>query len=511
MEQLKELVIGGSDEASRSLADDVARCVSGLLAEGCKAGDRIAVLMRNCREQLVVTLAAQHLGAYPVQMNWHSQAPELHYVLADCGACLLAAHTDLLTILDARQIAQLSVISVAPNAELADAYRIPPEKQQVKRDSREWQQWLAPHEPSRTPPSPAVESIIYTSGTTGNPKGVRRFASTPQQVLLTEKTRRQMTGIDAGARVMVPAPLYHTAPHMFALRAVRKAEALVVPARFDAVKFLRDIERYRITHVYAVPTIFVRLLALPERERKRYDLSSLQFALHAGGPCAPAIKRAMIDWWGPVINEYYGSTEAGPSTFCTSVDALEHPGTIGRPLEGVRIEVHDDDGRPLPAGEVGELLVRNDGYADFTYLNRDADRAALQRGGLMATGDMGYFDAEGYYFLCDRKRDLVISGGANIYPAEIEAATLELPQAADCVVFGIPDEEFGEALAALVELHPGQNLEAEQVKAHLKKRLAAFKVPRLVEIRDRLPRDESGKIRKRLLREPFWKDAGRRI
>jgi long-chain acyl-CoA synthetase len=511
MQQLKELIVGGKTEPGSTLAVDVARCVSCLLEQGCAAGDRVAVLMRNCREQLVVTLAAQHIGAYPVQMNWHSEAPELHYVLADCGARILVAHTDLLVRLDRERLRELTVVAVPPNEDLLRAYRIPSEKAQSVPGDIAWDSWIARQQPATMPPKPGVESIIYTSGTTGNPKGVRRFAATAEQAALTEQMRLRMTGIDQGARVLVPAPIYHTAPHMFALRAVRKADVLVLPSRFEASEFLATIERLGITHVYVVPTIFVRLLALPEQERRKYDLSSLRFALHAGAPCAPAVKLAMINWWGPIINEYYGSTEAGPSTFCTSEDSLAHPGTVGRAMPGVTLRAHDEEGRPLPVGEAGELYVRNDNYPDFTYLNREAERSQLQRGDLMATGDVGFCDAEGYWFICDRKRDLVISGGVNIYPAEIEAALLELSDVADCAVFGIPDEEFGEALAALVQPQPGKSVDKDRLVAHLRGRLATFKVPRLIEERTQLPRDEAGKIRKRMLRDEFWTQAGRRI
>jgi len=513
MKQLKELIVGGRAESGIDLMVDVARCVSGLSALGCSSGDCVAVLLRNCREQLIVTLAAQHIGAYPVQMNWHSQAAELHYVLADCGARVVVTHADLLPGLQREQMTGVTVISVRPDDELRRAYRIPTEKLGNAVEDIDWSEWIASLPAATTPPSPAVESIIYTSGTTGNPKGVRRFAPTPEQVELTERMRFQMTGIDidAGARVLVPAPVYHTAPHMVAMRALRKAECLVIAARFDAAELLATIERYRITHVYVVPTIFVRLLALPQEMRDRHDLSSLRFVLHAGGPCAPSVKRAMIDWWGPIINEYYGSTEAGPLTFCTSTDSLRHPGTVGRAIQGVTIRALNEEGGELPAGEVGEIHIRNDCYPDFTYINRSPDRDALQHSDLMATGDVGYHDEDGNWFICDRKRDLVISGGVNIYPAEIEAAILSMPKVADCVVFGIPDAEFGEALAALIEPHVGQDIAPTEVLAHLRPLLAAFKLPRVIEQRAQLPRDAAGKIRKRILRDPYWEGAGRRI
>lgn len=511
MQQLKELVVGGQTETGVTLEQDVLRCASGLAGLGSQAGECIAILLRNSREQLIATLAAQHLGAYPVQMNWHSQSAELLYVLRDCGAKVLVAHEDLLAAFSDEDLAGRHVLAVKPNPELLASYRIPDGSGKLPAGAIPWSAWLQDQPPWTHAPAPAVESIIYTSGTTGNPKGVRRFAASQQQRDMTEVMRSRVFGIGAGDRVLVPAPIYHTAPHLFAIRATRKAESLVLPSRFESIAFMRDIERHRITHVYVVPTIFVRLLSLPEDVRNQYDLSSLRFVLHAGGPCAPSVKQAMIHWWGPIINEYYGSTEAGPTTFCTSEDSLSRPGTVGRAAPGVHVEIHDDKGQLLPAGQVGEVCARNDGYADFTYLHRDADRRALQRGSLLTSGDLGYLDEDGYLFLCDRKRDLVISGGVNIYPAEIEAAIMEMPDVADCVVFGIPDEEFSEALAALIQPHEGRALQADSVAKHLRARLAAFKLPRIIELRDRLPRDESGKIKKRLLREPYWQQAGRRI
>jgi long-chain acyl-CoA synthetase len=358
---------------------------------------------------------------------------------------------------------------------------------------------------------PALESIIYTSGTTGRPKGVRRMAASTEQVELTEQMRRTVFGIGPGDRVLVPAPLYHTAPHLFAMRAVRNAAFLKLPARFDAEAVLADIDHHRITHLYAVPTMFARFLGLPPATRKQFDLSSLRCVLHAGGPCPPSVKKAMLDWLGPIVHEYYGSTETGPNTFARGDEWLGRPGTVGRAVPGVHVSVHDDDGRALGAKEVGELYVLNKGYADFTYLNRPDARAELQRAEKIATGDMGYFDEDGYFFLCDRKRDLVISGAVNIYPAEIEAVLMGMPGIGDVAVFGIPDEEFGEALAAHVEPLAGHDVSPDAIRAYLAQRLASFKLPRLIEIHAHLPREESGKIKKRLLREPYWAGSGRSI
>lgn len=353
-------------------------------------------------------MATQRIGAYPVQLNWHAKADEVGFILEDSGAKVLVAHADLLGHCGPVIPKGLPILGVLPSLQIIDAYRLGGEARSLPMHATEWEGWLSRQSPTISNMVQAVESIIYTSGTTGRPKGVRRFQPSPSQVQVTERMRATVFGIGEGARALVPAPLYHTAPNLFAMRAIRTAELLVLPARFDAESLLHDIERYRITHLYVVPTIFVRLLSLPAEVRGRYDLGTLTFVLHAGGPCSPGIKAAMIAWWGPIIHEYYGSTEAGPITFMRAQEWLERPGSVGHAVEGVHIEVHDEEGKVLGAGEVGELCVRNDNYADFTYLNRPDERAALQRGNLMLTGDLGYRDAQGYYYLCDRKKDLVV-------------------------------------------------------------------------------------------------------
>jgi long-chain acyl-CoA synthetase len=244
---------------------------------------------------------------------------------------------------------------------------------------------------------------------------------------------------------------------------------------------------------------------------RRYDLSSLRFVHSTGSPCAPEVKRAMIDWLGPIITETYASSEAGHVSFIDSPTWLARPGSAGRPLGDAVVKILDEAGRELPPGEIGLIYCRQSAYPDFTYTNNAAARAALEKDGLWSVGDMGYLDAEGYLYVADRKSDMVISGGVNIYPAEIEAALMSMPAIADCAVFGIPDAEFGEALAAALTLRDGAQANAEEVQAFLRSRIANYKVPRVITFHDSLPREESGKIFKRLLREPYWAAAGRRI
>lgn len=489
-----------------ALGERVARAAAGLQVLGVGAGDCVSLLLRNDSAFLEATAAAQQLGAYAVPLNWHFKREELLYVIEDAAPKVLIAHDDLLRQIEDGLPPGLAVIVVDVSPALRSAFKMP--LAAVGRGGHHlWSEWLDDQTPFDGPAGRPPDSVIYTSGTTGRPKGVRRQPPSAEQAEAGERMRSAVFGIGAGDRVLVSAPLYHTAPNNFALRAARLAERLVLLPRFDPETFLEAIARHRITHVYAVPTMFVRLLALPEALRTRYDLSSLRFVLHAGGPCPSAVKQGMIDWLGPVINEYYGSTEHGPLTFCTSAEWMAHRGTVGRIAPGVRISIQDDDGNELPAGKVGEIVARNFAHPDFTYHGRETERAELQRGDLIATGDVGYLDEEGYLYLCDRKRDLVISGGVNIYPAEIEGVLAECPGVADSVVFGVPDPVFGESLVATVQPRAGHALDAATIREFLAARLASYKVPATVQFSEALPREESGKIRKRLLRDAYLEDS----
>ena len=312
-------------------------------------------------------------------------------------------------------------------------------------------------------------------------------------------------------RALLPGPLYHSAPNSFGLRSGRLGGALVLMLRFDPEEFLRLIQDQKIDTIFMVPTMFIRLLKLPEQVRKKYDTSSLRHIVHAAAPCPAEAKRAMIEWWGPVIHEYYGSTESSALTFANSDDALRKPGTVGKTLDGVELRFLGENGDCLPQGEIGEIYSWVADNPDFTYHNKPEKRAEIERDGFITSGDVGYIDEDGYVFICDRKRDMVISGGVNIYPAEIEAALHAIPGVHDCAVFGIPDDEFGEALMAVVEPQAGAKLDVAVIRAQLKASLAGYKVPKHVEILEHLPREDSGKIFKRRLRDPYWERAGRRI
>jgi long-chain acyl-CoA synthetase len=375
----------------------------------------------------------------------------------------------------------------------------------------DWGELLARTEPWEQPPEGAPVSIIYTSGTTGKPKGVVREAATDEQREATQALLGEIFRLEPGERTVIPAPMYHTAPNVYALSSAVRGMDMTIMTSFDAEEFLRIVDEHRVTVVQMVPTMFVRMLALPEEVRSRYDTSSLRWIVHAAAPCPPDVKRAMIEWLGPIIAEYYGSTETGPVVYCDSEQWLAHPGTVGRPIEHAVVRVLDEDGNDRPVGESGEVFVWLDVWPDFTYEGDDAKRRAIERDGLVSAGDIGYLDADGFLYLNDRASDMVISGGVNIYPAEIEACLLGLDGVRDCAVFGIPDDEFGEALAAYVELDEGAELDADDVRDHIRTSLAGYKTPRVVEFSDALPREDSGKIFKRRLREPYWAERDRAI
>ncbi len=310
---------------------------------------------------------------------------------------------------------------------------------------------------------------------------------------------------------LLAGPLYHSTPNAFSLRFFAMGAKLIIEPRFDAETLLRRIEQERVTHLLAVPTMFVRLLRLPAEVRARYDLSSLRFVMHGAAPCPVHVKRAMIDWWGPIIHEHYGGTETGAVTYCDAPAWLAHPGTVGRALPSCDVRIIAEDGSDVAAGGTGEVICRNRNFPDFTYHGDDDKRRRADRQGLVTLGDVGYLDQDGYLYLCGRANDMVISGGVNIYPAEIEAELHKMAGVADCAVFGIPDDEYGEKLCAVVQPIPGAVFTAAAVQAHLRERVAGYKVPRQVEFRAELPREDSGKIFKRKLRDPYWEGAGRRI
>ncbi|MGJ4894976.1 acyl-CoA synthetase [Bradyrhizobium oligotrophicum] len=505
-------IISGERRRSHAeIADRAARIASGLAQLDVRQGDCVCMLMRNDIAFIEAAYGAMRLGAYGVPVNWHFKPEEIDYILKDSATKVLIGHADLLHQLRGLIPPGGTVLSVPTPPEILSNYKIDADLLATPEFATDLESWLTQQSPYEGPQVPQPQNMIYTSGTTGHPKGVRRNAPTVEQAASAERMRALIYGLKPNARALLPGPLYHSAPNAFGLRAGRLGGALVLMPRFEPEAFLDVIQTERIDTIFMVPTMFIRLMKLPEEVRRRYDVSSLRHVIHAAAPCPADVKRAMIDWWGPVIYEFYGSTESGAVTFATSEDALRKPGTVGKVSPGAELRFLGEDGRILPQGEIGEIYSRIAGNPDFTYHNKPEKRAEIDRDGFITSGDVGYMDAEGYVFLCDRKRDMVISGGVNIYPAEIEAVLHAVPGVHDCAVFGIPDAEFGEALMAVVEPQPGVTLDIGEMRARLRASLADYKVPKHIEIHEKLPREDSGKIFKRRLRDPHWEQAGRKI
>jgi long-chain acyl-CoA synthetase len=480
------LVFNAREIEPSAFEERVRRAAGGLERLGVRQGDVVCILLHNSPAFLEAMLATRLLGAYWCPINWHYKADEAGWILRDSGAKVL-------------------VTDDALRAQAAAG--IPPDLPVVA----DWAHFVEGEAPWNGQPSGPGTLMPYTSGTTGRAKGVRRVPQTPEQVAKLQQGFAQVLGIQPGMRALHPAPLYHSAPSSYAVQAALHGELLVLEARFDAERALELIERHRLTHSYLVPTMYVRLLRLPEEVKRRYDLSSMRFVASTGSPCPAEVKRAMIDWWGPVFNESYAASELGYVTSISSEEALRKPGAAGRPVGEARIRILDESGRELPRGEVGLIYARQPAYPDFTYNNNPEARRGIERDGLLSLGDMGFVDDDGYLHVCDRASDMVISGGVNIYPAEIEAVLILMPGVRDCAVFGIPDEEFGEALAAAVQTETGMALQAQDVQHYLREKIASYKVPRVITFHEELPREESGKIFKRRLRAPYWEKTGRRI
>ncbi len=492
------LSFGGGTWSPDEQQARAARLAGGLITLGLREGDTVAVLLRNGLEYADVIHACRIAGIHYCPLNWHLAAEEICYIVADCGAGALIGNGDLLGsavgVLDAGL--PLLGVGAATGAVI------------------EYAAWLGRQATYAGPLVAPRAHIGYTSGTTGRPKGVVRSPlPVAAQAAATRRVDRVVTaafGVRAGARVLIPAPLYHSAVSLMMQHALQRADDVLLLERFDAEEVLCAIATHEIDTVYLVPIMYVRLLALPQAVRAKYDLSSLRFVASTGAPCPPAVKAAMIDWLGPVIHESYASTECGIVTVIGADEALARPGSAGRPIDEARIAIYAESGQPCAAGVPGLVYCRQPAWPDFTYRGLPDARRSIERNGMITLGDIGYVDDDGYLFICDRASDMVISGGVNIYPAEIEGRLLGLSGVADCAVFGVPDDEYGERLHAIVELAAGSDLTADVVVAWARQGLAGFKVPRTIEFRA-LPRDDNGKIVKRQLRATYWQGRDRRV
>ena len=487
------LICGDLDRSGDEVAQRALQLAGGLARLGVEDGDVMAVMLRNGPAFIDAIQSCQTAGCFYCPVNWHFKAEEVAFLLKDSAAKVFLVEADLLDALEGAIPEGVTVLVNGASGGLT-AGRLP------------YEAWLAEQAVYEGEVRTPRTHMAYTSGTTGRPKGVKRMAPPPEDrealAVAIQALSRTAWGIEPGVRTLVSAPLYHSAPSSFAQQSIVQAELMVVMPRFDAEQTLALIQKHRIDTVFLVPIMYVRLLRLPEDVKAKYDLSSVRFVASTGAPCAPDVKLQMLDWWGPVIYETYASSETGMITIQDPISARRKPGSVGRLIGETRIRIVDEEGNDCPQGEPGVIYVRQPAVPDFTYLNNDEAREKAGLGDLVTVGDIGYMDEEGYLYICDRKSDMVISGGVNIYPAEIEHVLITLPGVIDCAVVGIPDAEYGESLMAVVAAPEGL-LSAEQVQQFVRERLAGYKVPRRVELIESLPRDDNGKVAKRRLRELF--------
>ena len=468
----------GEEVTYRALVDASRRIASLLRKRGLRHGDVVGMLVENHPRFMEVAWAAQRSGMRYTAISTRLTASEVAYILRDSGAAVLFTSAAMAEVAEAAA---------------ADA---PGVREVLRVEDAALDEPAEPHPDERE-----GTDLLYSSGTTGRPKGV--VAELPLDPLGTPPTLialvQSLWNFGSDTIYLSPAPLYHAAPLRFNMAVHRFGGTCVVMERFDALAALELVERHRVTHTQMVPTMFIRMLKLPEADRCRFDLSSLQSVIHAAAPCPPPVKEQMIDWMGPVIHEYYSSTEGSLFTAITSQEARERPGSVGRPLLGTP-HILDEAGNELPPGEAGTIW--SEGGVEFTYHN-DPDKTAGARNdqGWTTVGDIGYLDDEGFLYLTDRKADMVISGGVNIYPREIEDQLHAHPAILDAAVIGVPDPEWGESLRAFVVLRDGHQLTEPEVIAYCREHLADFKRPRRVTFVAELPRNPTGKILKRALRE----------
>ncbi|MCD9194534.1 acyl-CoA synthetase [Streptomyces albireticuli] len=489
---------GGTWTAGR-LHSAANQLVRGLREAGLRAGDAFAVLLPNGVELLTAHLAATQAGFYLVPVNHHLVGPETAWILADSGARVLIAHERF----------------AATATAAADEAGLPAARRHAVGDIPGFRPYeaLLDGRPGTPPPDRTLGWVMnYTSGTTGRPRGIRRpLPGKPPE----ESHLGGFLGIFGikpfdGHTHLVCSPLYHTAVLQFAAASLHIGHRLVVMDKWTPEEMLRLIDAHRCTHTHMVPTQFQRLLGLPARVRAGYDVSSMRHAVHGAAPCPDHVKRAMIEWWGDCVEEYYAASEGG-GAFATAEDWLKKPGTVGKAWPISELAIFDDEGERLPPGRLGTVYMRMT-TGGFAYHKDTAKTRESRIGDFFTVGDLGLLDEDGYLFLRDRKIDLIISGGVNIYPAEIESVLLAHPAVADAAVFGVPHDDWGEEVKAVVEpaedRAPGASLAAD-IAAHCARSLAGYKRPRSIDFITTMPRDPNGKLYKRRLREPYWKNRGR--
>lgn len=461
---------------------------------GLTTGDHVALFMENRFEFYATVWACYRSGLYITCINRYLTGPEAAYIVEDCGAKVLVASADL-------PVSQelLRSVPACPHHLLTAA-------------ADGWDCWDAVLEsqPDDEPEAqPRGEYMLYSSGTTGRPKGILRpLTGLPvSEPSIAAQGLAARYGFDESTIYLSPAPLYHAAPLAYNLGVHVNGGTVVMMPRFDAEEALECIERHRVTHSQWVPTMFVRMLKLDADVRARYDLSSHRVAIHAAAPCPIKVKQTMIEWWGPILYEYYAGTEGNGSTFIDSEEWLAHPGSVGRAVNGI-LHICDEDGTELPAGQAGQVYFEME-QMPFRYHNAPEKTRSAQHPehpNWSSLGDIGYVDKEGFLYLTDRKAYMIISGGVNIYPQQVEDALVLHPDVHDVAVFGIPNEDFGEEVKAVVELAPDvepSDAKSAELIAYAREHLAHYMVPRSIDFIDAMPRLPTGKLYKRLLRDRY--------
>ncbi len=498
----------GDEVSAGDLLAGANRATHALRSLGVEAGDTVAAVLGNSREFLDLYLGALQMGCYFTPINHHLVGPEIAYIVNDSEAKVLVGHEDFADILlraaEELKLDESSRFSIGAIAGFADWSALVEAQSTANPDGRT-----------------AGTAMHYTSGTTGKPKGVKRalFEIDPDDLAELYCGLQGLFGVEAfDAHVHITgSPLYHTAVLLWTANSMHMGHTVVLMERWDPEEMLKLIERYNVTTSHMVPTQFHRLLALPDDVRAKYDCSSVRCMVHAAAPCPPDVKRKMIEWWGDAIYEYYAATEGG-GTIVSAAEWLERPGTVGIAWPGSEIRILDDGGSEVAPGTPGTVYMSL-ALATFEYKGDEAKTEANRyydgKGGAFFTvGDFGELDDAGYLFLKDRKSDMIISGGVNIYPAEIEGELLSFPKIADVAVFGIPHEDWGEEIKAVVQpadgVEPGEELAAE-IQAFCEDRLAKFKRPKTIDFIVEMPRDPSGKLYKRKLRDPYWEGRDRAI
>lgn len=465
---------------------------------GLARGDHFAIFMENRAEYIEVCAAGERSGLYSTSVNSHLTADELGYILTDCDARILITSPAKLPVAQ-------EAVKRCPN---------PPRLLVAGGEGRDEGSGSLELAARGFPSTPLPDesaglAMLYSSGTTGRPKGILRPLPEGSPGTLTP-VLEFLNGIGRyrpGMTYLCPAPLYHAAPQGAVGLTMRSGGTSIIMERFDPEHFLALVEKYRVTHTQLVPTMFARMLKLPAATRQKFDLSSLEYVLHAGAPCPQTIKAAMIDWWGPIVHEYYGATEGHGLTFCSAAEWLEHRGSVGRAVLG-SIVVRGDNGTELAAGVPGAIWFR--GGAPFVYHNDPLKTAEARIGDMATVGDVGYVDEEGFLYLTDRAAFVIISGGVNIYPQECEDILISHPCVADAAVFGVPNEDLGEEVKAVVQLLdgvPATDATKQELLEHCRSHIAHFKCPRSIDFRESLPRLPTGKLYKRELRDEYLRSA----